>query len=74
MAEGIGRTPAWLFHGAVDPLVPVPESRRMVDALQAVEGDVRYTEYEGVGHNAWDRAYEDPQLMEWLLSHRLEDR
>lgn len=63
--------PAWVFHGAEDRVIPVEESRRMVDALRAAGGDVRYTEYPGVGHNSWDRAYADPGLPEWLLGkHR----
>jgi len=23
-----------------------------------------------VGHNAWDRAYDDPELLPWLLRQR----
>ena len=69
-AAGIGRTAVWLFHGAADPLVSVEESRRLFTALQALGADVKYTEYAGVGHNAWDQAYAEPELVPWLLSHR----
>ncbi|HEU0016657.1 MAG TPA: prolyl oligopeptidase family serine peptidase, partial [Longimicrobium sp.] len=70
-ARAIGRTPVWIFHGDADPVVPVDESRRMAAALRAAGGDVRYTELEGVGHNAWDPAYGDPAVPQWLLSQRL---
>lgn len=71
VARQVGRTPVWIFHGSEDPVVPVSESRRMVAALKSLGGDVRYTEYEGVGHNSWDRAYSEPELMPWMLSKRL---
>ena len=34
---------------------------------QAGSRSVRYTEYEGAAHNVWDRAYADPELVDWLL-------
>jgi predicted peptidase len=62
--------PAWLFHGADDATVPVTESRRIVAALRQAGGSPRYTEYEGVPHNAWDRAFAEPDLPKWLLAQR----
>jgi predicted peptidase len=71
-AKKIGtKLPIWVFHGDADPAVPVSESRHMVEALKADGADVRYTEYPGVGHNSWDKAYADPELMTWLLSKSL---
>lgn len=71
VAEKVGKTPVWVFHGAADPAVPPSESRKMVEAIKASGGDVRYSEYEGVGHNSWDRAYGEPEFFEWLLSKKL---
>jgi predicted peptidase len=71
-AQKIGRTPVWVFHGGADPIVPVTESRKMVEALKSAGGSVKYTEYEGVGHNSWDRAYAEPEFISWLLSQRLD--
>jgi enterochelin esterase-like enzyme len=42
----------------------------MNEALKAAGGDVHYTEYPGVGHNSWDKAYA-ADLMPWLLSKSL---
>ncbi len=67
-SEKIGKTPVWIFHGADDPVVPVTESRRMADAMKAADAEVHYTEYPGVGHNSWDKAYAEPELISWLLS------
>lgn len=71
IASGVGRTPAWVFHGANDPVVPVEESRQMVEALKSNGGDVRYSEYPGVGHNVWMKVLSEKGLLPWLLSQRL---
>jgi predicted peptidase len=57
----------WVFHGAADRVVPVSESRQMVEAVKAAGGNVRYSEYAGVGHNVWLNAMSEPDLMPWLL-------
>jgi predicted peptidase len=69
-AAALAKTPIWCFHGAADPVVPVEESRDMVAAVQAAGGDVRYIEFPGVGHNAWDPAYNNPEFVAWLLEKR----
>jgi len=63
-------TPVWCFHGDADPVIPVAESRRMIAALRALGRRPKYTEYPGVAHNCWDRAYGTRSLYTWLLRHR----
>ena len=70
-ARRIGKTPVWIFHGDADPAVPVAESRKMAQALDHAGANVRYTEYPGVGHYSWDKAYAEPGLVEWLLQQKL---
>ena len=70
-ARRIGSTPIWIFHGGADSVVPVEESRKMAAALQAAKANVRYTEYPGVDHNSWDKAYAEPELVPWLLAQKL---
>jgi len=60
--------PLWIFHGDADDTVPVDVSRKMVKALRDAGGNPKYTEYPGVGHYSWDRAYRDPELIEWLFA------
>jgi predicted peptidase len=67
----IRHVPCWCVHGREDDVVPVDHSRRMVEALRAAGGEPTYHEYPRVKHNSWDRAYADPALYEWLLSHQL---
>jgi len=58
--------PIWAHHGELDDAVPVEESRRMNDLLTQAGGQVRYTEYPGVGHECWDIVYGDPAVAAWL--------
>ena len=64
------QTPTWIFHGEVDPAVPVEESRKSFGALQEVGAPVQYTELPGTGHNSWDPAYGSPKFWTWFLAQR----
>lgn len=70
-AKKVAAIPAWVFHGEADPSVPVTESRKLVEALKTAGAEPHYTEYPGVGHNSWDRAYADPELPAWMFSQKL---
>jgi endonuclease/exonuclease/phosphatase family metal-dependent hydrolase/predicted esterase len=62
--------PVWVFHGALDEVVPPSRSEELVNRLRGCDGHVRYTRYEDAGHDAWTRTYEDPELYRWFLQHR----
>ncbi len=70
LAKQMMTIPIWAFHGADDKTVPAERSRQMVEALKAVGGQPKYTEYPGVGHNSWARTYSDPAMYEWLFAQR----
>jgi predicted peptidase len=70
LGRRLKRLPAWIFHGEVDPIVTVRESRRAAQALRAAGGNVRYTEYAGLGHEAWDTTYNSAQFQQWLFAQR----
>ena len=69
-AAKLAHIPSWIFHGSADKSVPVAESREMAAALERAGAPVRYTEFRGVGHNSWDRAYAEPELWGWLFAQR----
>ena len=69
-AEQIANIPIWVFHGDLDSAVPVSRSRTMVEALKKAGGHPKYSEYPGVEHNSWDKAYADPELMKWLFAQK----
>jgi predicted peptidase len=60
----------WAFHGGKDPVVPLEESQRMVDALKrAGVPDVKFTIYPEAQHDSWTETYKNPEFYEWLLKH-----
>jgi predicted esterase len=59
--------PAWVFHGAKDPAVPIRKSYEMVEALRQIHGRVRFTIYPDGGHVIWDDVYSAPELYAWML-------
>lgn len=63
--------PCWCFHGAEDVNVSVENSRKMAEALRQAGARPRYTEYAGIGHDSWERAYSTDELYEWLLQQTL---
>ncbi len=70
-AKRIRHIPIWVFHGSEDKAVDERCSAEMVDALEKCNGKVKYTRYEGAGHaEAWENAYGDPELWEWMLNQK----
>jgi predicted peptidase len=69
-ADRLKDIPIWVFHGAKDPVVPLSESERMVEALKAVGGNVRFTVYPDAEHDSWTQTYDNPELYEWFLQQR----
>ena len=70
MAMGLNKVPVWAFHGAKDKVVPLGESERMVEAINARGGKAKLTIYPDAGHDSWTKSYENPELYDWLLEHR----
>jgi predicted peptidase len=66
-ARALRTLPIRMVHGDADPVIPVTESRRMAEALKNEGADATYVELAGVGHNAWERAYADTDLWQWLF-------
>jgi predicted peptidase len=72
MAPKLKDVPTWVFHGDADTAVPVQRSRDMVEAIKAAGGTkIKYSEYPGVPHNSWDKAYSDKEMTDWLFAQRL---
>ena len=70
-AKALGRTPVWLFHGTDDPVVIPRQSELMYEALKDEGGHVRLWLFQGIKHDSWTRAYNEPELARWFLAHRV---
>ena len=69
-APKMAAVPLWAFHGEQDPAVPVHWSRDLTAAVKQAGGTVRYTEYPGVGHDSWTKAYEEAEMWQWLFAQK----
>jgi len=70
LARAVRGTPTWIFHGSLDMTIPVENARVIAHALTKEGSKPKYTEYPKVGHNVWEWAYTDPELVEWVFSQR----
>ena len=73
-AHPAAHVPTWVHVGDRDHRSLVGNSRGMVNSLQAMNADVKFTIYSGVGHDCWTQTYGTPELYEWMLRHRVSDR
>jgi len=64
-------TPVWLFHGIDDPQVAPRQSELMYEAFKSASAHIILWLYQGVKHDCWTRAFDEPELPRWLLAHRL---
>lgn len=62
------QVPVRAYHGANDSVVPLARQQECVDALRACGGTAELTVFPGVGHDAWNPAYDDPALVPWLMA------
>lgn len=70
VTRAVARTPVWAFQSTDDPVVPIVRTRHMIDALVAKGGHPHFFEYTGLGHDSWDRAYAEPELLPWMFAQR----
>jgi len=70
LANRLKNVPVWAFHGARDRVVPLDQSKSMVEAVKRAGGDAKLTVYPEAQHDSWTATYDNPKLYEWFLSHR----
>jgi len=69
-AEKIAKTPIWVLVGDEDQERTVQNCKDMAAALTKAGGEVKLTVYPMVKHDCWTITYDNPEVYEWLLSHR----
>ena len=68
VARRLQRTSWWIFHGDADTVVHPESSIQIYEALKNKNADAKLTLYEGVKHDSWTNAFQEPELMKWLFS------
>ena len=69
MALKLKNKPVWTLIGDSDAERLLQSTRSMTRALKNAGSSIRYTENRTVGHNSWDRAYNSPEVISWMLKH-----
>lgn len=69
-APRLAKLAIWTFHGDQDTVIKVDRTRSMVEALKLAGGKPKYTEFPGVAHNSWFKAFDDPELLPWLFAQK----
>lgn len=64
------KMPIWVFHGALDEVVPLENSSKMVKRLRSVGNEVKYTIYPFANHDSWTKTYNNPNVYSWLLKQQ----
>lgn len=70
-ADMIKDVPTWAFHGAMDYVVPLEASSRIVASMKRAGSDVKFTIYPMAGHDSWTETYNNPELYTWFRSHKI---
>lgn len=65
-------TPIYMVHGDCDTVVPITDSIQMLTSVNSRGGKAQIKICYGVGHDAWNYAYTDGDLLNWMLSQRKE--
>lgn len=69
-AEAIKDIPIWTFHQMLDTVVSSPGTQNMVSKLVECGGNIKFTPYFDLQHNAWTKGYAEKELLQWLYSHK----
>jgi predicted peptidase len=60
--------PTWIFHGDQDQVILVKNSLDAFEILEPINPNVHLTIYEGIGHDSWTETYQNPDVLDWMLS------
>lgn len=70
--ENLATTPIWMFCGDADTTADFLKNvRALYAALTEINAEVKYTEFEGLGHNIFSTVGNQEGLVDWVFSHTL---
>ena len=64
--------PLWIQHGDVDYIVPMSESKKVVDAIKKCDqnADVTFTIIKGGNHGNVERLFHEDAIYDWLFKQK----
>lgn len=62
--------PVRLYHGMKDDVIPYEASVFVGSGSRGLHPDSEIILYPDLGHNCWDRAYQNSGLSQWLLQFK----
>jgi dienelactone hydrolase len=64
--------PVWGFHGSADKIASYTITTKMIDAINTAPKKpkplAKVTIFPRMTHNVWDRAYQQTDLLDWMLN------
>jgi predicted peptidase len=67
--KNLARLPTWAFHGELDLVVPVEETRRMIEQLKGRNSRLKFTIEPSAGHWIHWSVYPGHELYDWFLEY-----
>ena len=70
----LAKIPLWIQHGDVDYIVPMSESKKVVDAIKKCDekADVTLTIIKGGNHGNVERLFHEDAMYDWLFKQKRE--
>ena len=66
--------PVWAFNFRGDWVISSDAADDMCEQLQARGGKPKQTKFNGIGHDCWDKAVTESELVSWMLEQRVSAR
>ncbi|MGJ1525899.1 prolyl oligopeptidase family serine peptidase [Sphingobacterium spiritivorum] len=70
-AQNLAKVPLWVQHGNKDHIVPMSESKKIVNAIKKADADadVTLTIIPGGNHGSVERLFHQDYIYDWLFKH-----
>jgi hypothetical protein len=66
--DKVSHIPLWAFQGGIDKNPSPVYTQSVMTNFRNAGTVVRYTEYAGMGHSIWNKAYGEADFFTWMLS------
>ncbi|WP_270087750.1 prolyl oligopeptidase family serine peptidase [Sphingobacterium sp. SYP-B4668] len=70
-AQNLTKVPLWIQHGNKDRIVPMSESKKIVNAIKKADpdADVTLTIISGGNHGSVERLFHADDIYDWMFKH-----